>query len=298
MHIFWLILVFVPNLLAQNLYIMEVSLQVTSTENTSTLCSELDLLTDNSTMNVGQYYLTRALNTGINCDFQIPMIIPPSPPPSQCDNYVTCQIPLHDLNHRKLISNQQISNQQISNRHYDPYQLPCSAWIGKKCSSVNVFLNAHNCSGIENCIGCCIPESPPPPPAYLLIPSPPPTEDGILPPLWLYLGSILPVIFGCIICTGILISCKCGISFEFDFLDKFLNLFSSSNLDQPERRNRKSLFDFKFPGLFSRTNIPRFDIVLNNPTIETQSEIVEAPPILPQSMRKLPRSRAHMRNRV
>lgn len=127
------------------------------------------------------------------------------PTPEVCANQVICQLPLHEHNMRKL---------QLDSRHYDPYRVPCSVWVGKKCTSAYEFLNAHQCTGIDECIGCCIPEDPPSSPPL----SPPPTppfsppsnrttlETNFPTPPWAYVATALPILFGCFLCSGVLIN--------------------------------------------------------------------------------------------
>tara|TARA_Y100000741_G_scaffold364128_1_gene354178 strand:- start:10944 stop:11903 length:960 start_codon:yes stop_codon:yes gene_type:complete len=197
----------------------------------SSTCEQVKYAIGNSFLNTT--HLTRRGST-FPC-LNVPSLPPPLP--QQCLNEVYCEIPLHEV-HRQRVG-------PIGSRHYDPHNVPCSAWLDKRCASAEDFLYAHNCTGIEDCQGCCLadppPQTPPPqtPPPKIppFIPplslrpsllSPPPPAFSYAPPIMLdtspdipafvFIVSIISIVLGCLLCTGILVTCDCGLNAKFDLM--------------------------------------------------------------------------------
>ena len=65
------------------------------------------------------------------------------------------------------------------------------------------------------------PKTPPPPPPASPKPSVPPLNiiSDEKTPYWVYLWSILPMIMGCILCTGVLILCNCGSALKLKIIN-------------------------------------------------------------------------------
>lgn len=71
-----------------------------------------------------------------------PSIPPPLAPPSKCAIEVGCATSIHESNLDKF-------------GIHDPRRISCETWLDRSCTSAMLFMEAHNCSAPERCLGCC-----------------------------------------------------------------------------------------------------------------------------------------------
>lgn len=62
-----------------------------------------------------------------------------------CQHSLACELPLHSHIAARLSIHVHTNN-----------SIPCSSWLGRRCSSASELLAAHGCESIRACPGCCV----------------------------------------------------------------------------------------------------------------------------------------------
>lgn len=226
---------------------------------------------------------------------------PPSPPPlpQQCLNDVYCIIPLHEVHRQRLVP--------FESRHYDAHRVPCSAWYDKRCASAEEFLYAHNCTGIQMCHGCCTldpPPSNPPNTPFFIISPPPPAFFGRSPPplildtssdipTYVFITSILSIVLGCILCTGVLVKCDCGLNLKFDLMKRIEQFIPGRITIKPIDSTRPRQESTSM----NRSSVKFIEDTLND-LISLLPSALPSISVSDSSAENIPKSRDHIRNRI
>lgn len=70
------------------------------------------------------------------------------PIPLQCQSTLVCDTEVNYEN-------------RFMSSTYDPYTIPCFAWVNKPCSTMSSFAEMHMCSGVSDCLSCCVDDTEP-----------------------------------------------------------------------------------------------------------------------------------------